>query len=535
MACPYTLAGVIMEICVRAGMDPRQVDVSRLTKEVRGFALTNTYPATEAIRALAQVFFFEPANFDARVRFIPRGADTVATITETDLLDDEEDTEQERRGDPIAIPRVLNLNYFDVLGSLATDKQTSERAGDRRATGELHLQTAVVFTSVEAAQVVDINHKVMVEDAKGELKFSLPDSFLYLTPSDAIFFQREGKTERIRILREEMQDGFQQYVALRDRQSSYQSNVEGIPASPTLLPPLNIIGPTLLEVLDLPILRDVDDGLGLSLYIAVSGITNAWTGATVELSYDGGQNYTQSRDATLSMIMGELMTALGDHPQPYPDQEHSCRVRIDTYAAELEETDLRGLLNRQNLALIGDEIVQFAGADEDEPGEWILSYFVRGRKGTTPTQHPIGARFVMLGALAAIPASVTDLGRSLTFRATSFGTPVDEATVKTITYQGQSQRERAVGYLEARRDGTNAVVSWQGVGRLGGGATVAHGARFAGYRVTFSDGVAPDVVIDTQAQTITQSVAGFASPVSIRVAQLNDITGAGPATEVFLT
>ncbi len=209
-------------------------------------------------------------------------------------------------------------------------------------------------------------------------------------------------------------------------------------------------------------------------------------------------------------------------------------MRIETPGAELEDTDLEGLLNRQNLALIGDEIVQFAGADEVESGVWELSFFLRGRKDTDTAEHDVGARFIMLGELSPLAASVTDLGRDMTFRATSYGSTVDTATVMTITYTGQSQTERRVGYLEARRDGTDALVSWQGVGRVGGGANVVHGARFAGYRVTFDDGSSPAVVVDTVNQALTQDTTGMSAPLTISVSQLNDLTGAGPAVEVVL-
>lgn len=534
MACGYSLSSVILELAVRAGMDPRMINTSRLGANVRGFAVLNIYPVTEALRSLSQVFLFDGANFDGRLHMVPRGGDAVFNITEADMLEDDQDIDQEKRGDPITIPRVMNLNYWDIAGGLATDKQTSERAGDRRATGEMQLQSPVLMSSDEAAQAVAINHKVFVEDQRGELKFSLPDKFIGIVPSDCGFVTYNGHVVRVRVVKADVQEGYQAYTLVRDRQSAYTSDVQGYPAAPQQLPASNVAGPTLLELLDIPILRDVDDGLGLSFYVAVAGASEAWQGATIELSYDGGANYVDSRDATTSIIMGTLTTSLADHPAEVPDVTHTCRVAILTDESELEEIDLEGLLNRDNLAIIGDEIVNFAGADEVEPGIWELSYFLRGRKDTATAAHAPGERFVLLEGLVALPASVTDLGRTMTFRATSFGNSPDSGTVKSITYQGRSQIERRVGYLEARRDGTDAVVTWQGVGRLGGGGSVAHGARFAGYRVTFSDGSSPMDVVDTMNETLTHGVSGFSSPITISVQQLNDLTGPGPAVEVEL-
>jgi hypothetical protein len=538
MACTILLRELITRICARAGLDESKIDVSQLPAEteVRGLTITNQYPAFTTLRALSEIYLFDPSNYDGKVHFIPRGAASVATITEDDMLDNEQEIDESKRSDSIQIPRVLHLNYFDVTGGLATNKQTSERAGDRRSIGENSLQTPVILNTDEAARAIVINHKVMAEDQKGELKISLPDSFIELVPSDPVVIQWQGRSERARITKVETQDGYQDYVLLRDRQSSYTSLVEGIPPPPSTPPPPSAIGATLIHALDIHILRDSDDAVGLLLYFAASGVSPAWTGATIEVSYDSGANYVRSGEVRLSTIMGTLLDALPDHPADFPDEVNAVRVEIATPDATLESTDLTGLLNRENLALIGDEMIQFASADEYSPGEWDISYFLRGRKGTSAAAHSAGTRFVLLDrdSIAMVPAELTDIGRTLTIRATSFGRTSATGTVINITYQGRSQIERAPAYVTAHRAGSDAVVTWQGVGRLGAGALARHGERFDGYRVTFDDGTNPAIVVETDDTELTQDVSSLSGTITIGVQQLNTLTGAGPATEVTL-
>lgn len=533
-AVSIPLAAVITAICNRAGMT--QIDTSQIEGNVHGFAITNSYPAYSSLAALSEIFFFDSSNYDGVLHFIPRGGNSVATITEDDMLDDDEDIEQQKRSDSISIPRILNLNYYDIDGGLNTDKQTSERPGDRRSLGDMSLQTAVLLMADEAAQAVVKNHKVLIEDQKGELRFSLPDNWLKLIAAAPIVVQWQGRSERVRITQIETQDGYQSYTCLRDRQSAYTSDVEGIPAAPQTAPPSSVVGPTLIEPLDIPLLRDADDATGLSYYLAISGMLAAWQGALVELSYDGGANYVDSATTRSGAIMGETTTTLADHPQEFPDEVNTVTVRIDTQDAELEATDLAGLLNRQNLAIIGNELMQFASVNEISPGTWELSYLLRGRKGSLPQLHAIGSRFVLLdrGVLAFVPASTADIGRTLTFRATSFGSRTDTGTVTGMVYSGESQTEFRPGYVAARRDGTDAIVSWQGVGRIGGGSSVAHAARFSGYRVTFDDG-STETIVETSEQELVHDVSGLGSPIAIRVEQINEFTDAGPYIEVSLT
>lgn len=533
----WTLPDLIDDICQRAGLAQDRVNLALMdyAKIVRGFTVGNAYQYAGVLQTLSGAFFFDPANANGKIAFVPRGRDAVATILEDDMIDAGDDAEvedpQSRRQDSLGIPRVLHMNYYDVAGGLNTDKQRSERPEGTRAEGEQSLQTPVVLSADEAAALVKIMHGMMVEQQKGELSFALPDNWLHLTESDPVFIQVNTKIVRAIITRAEVDDGEQRYKAIRDRQSLYTTVVQGIPAAPVTRPPSSVAGPTLVEFIDIPILRDTHDQLGF--YLAVSGILPAWPGALVELSLDGGQTYLEGQSTRTASVVGQLVAALGDHPHEYPDQANTCQVQITTPNALLENSTLSGMMNRRNLALIGDEIVNFATANEVTPGVWGLSYWLRGRKGTDAVAHAIGQRFVLLDSALFIPAELSWLNRTLTFRAATFGRPVTEATIITAIFAGKSQAERQPAYLKARRAGADVVTSWQGVGRLGAGVNIAFGAYFLGYRLTLTDGTTSQVT-DTTANTYTGSLSAFTGLVTVRVQQRNQITGLGPAIEVTI-
>lgn len=525
------LSDVVSEICDRSGLD--RYDTTSLTDTIKGYTVTNQYPASGALQSLSQVFFFDPSNQNGEIRFVKRGGIASTVINEQEMIDsgDEFRIEDTRR-DTLAIPRVLHLNYYDIEGGLNTDKQFSERPEGTRSVGEQSLQTSVILNADEAATIVAINHGAMVEVQKGEVNFSLPDNFIGLTESDPIVIQYDGKSIRGVIAQVEIDDGEQKYKVFRDRQSLYTTRVQGIPAAPVPNPPSSIVGPTAIEVLDIPILRDFEDQLGF--YLAISGTTPAWQGAFVEVSRDGGENYEEGQRVTATTTIGYTTTVLGDHPQAYPDVTNSVNVRMSTPNSLLTPTNLAGMMNRRNLAAIGQaEIINFSEVDEIEPGLWEISGFLRGRKGTQTQEHPITSRFVMLDGVIFVPGDLTALNRTLTFRATSIGRPIDEATVTTMVFTGQSQRERQPAYLSAYRSGGNIISNWQGVGRLGGGVNVAMGAYFATYRVTATDG-ATTTTQDVSVMNASIDASGFSGPVTISVQQVNSMTGAGPAIEVVV-
>lgn len=513
---PYTLAGLVTELCDRAGMPPERVKVSQLQGFVTGFAADSTKATFTFIRELARVFYFDPANYDGILHFVPRGNDVVATIDPDDLIEGSSDEAKKQDG---VIPRVVHLNYFDLNGQLEVNKQTSDRSIYIRENSELSQSTTVVLTADDAKRIVDIGHKIAIEEQRGEHEFELPDNYIGLTVGDCVTFNND----RLRLTSVELDDGFQRYRALYDRRSAYFD--EALGQQPPTVPEVNLVpGQTVMELLDLPTLSSADDKLGY--YFATSGASSAWKGALVELSADGGANYIASQTTTSYAVIGELTTAMTAHPAELPDYGNTIQVQLITDLVDLEPATLAEMMNRKNRAVIGNEIVCFGGATEISPGLWELDTFLRGRLHTAPVAHSIGDRFVLLdGDVNFVEAESYLLDTTLTFRATSLGT--DTQSTINASYTGQSQIEPPPGYLRARRSGGDIIISWIGTGVKGGKTNVQMSDKFTGYRVDVNG-----TKTDTTHQTLTVTDPG--GSVTITVQQINSITGAGQSAQITL-
>lgn len=530
----YPLALIIQELAERVTALP-YIDTSQLSDYVcRGFTVTNSYPASSALSELSKVFFFSPSNENGVLTFTPLGGDAIEVISNDQMIESDSEVDPDaRRADAVTVPRVLHLVYHDILGALNTDKQRSEKPEGPRAVGEQQWQTTVILSANEAATVNAKFHAMQTEQQKGELNFALPDNYLAITESDPVIVQYEGKSVRCIIQMVNTDDGEQSYKALRDRQSIHTMQVQGIPPAVVTPPPSRRIGPTLLEIIDGGPLNDLHDVPGF--YVAISGLYPAWQGALIELSLDGGATYIDSRVVRSGTIMGTLTASLGDHPQPYPDQHNTFSVSVSTPDVTLEATDLAGMLNGRNLCCVGNEFIQFADAVESSDGIWGLGYLIRGRKGSDTSDHEFGERFVMLNGALFVPAQYAWRGQTLTLRATSLGTTTDQATIKSFVLTFGNQIERRVGNLTAHKSGTNLVVQWEKVGRLGAGASAQTGLNYIGSVVQITDGSytviyrgnGPD---DTE--TYTTPLAPFSGPITITAYQRNRYTNVGPPVEI---
>ncbi len=517
----WNVGSIVAEICQRAGVPLERFDTSLLEGSVDGIAVTANADAYEAIEELGGLFLFDASSYGGEVHFVPRGGNSIATITTDDLVDDGEEIEKVERRDSIDVPRVMLLEYYDTEGGLSPDKQSSDRGLDIRSKGEKKTQTSVVMTTEDAAKAVVISHKIVIEEQRGEYEFSLPSSWLWLACADVITL--DGV--RLRITEVTIDDGFQTYKAMYDRASAYDSAVTGVPINQPDEPPTLVVEDTVLHFIESPIIRDADDALGY--YIAVNGTGDAWRGAVVELSLDGGLTYLESAVATAWADIGELTEPLGYHPHQYPDEINTTTIKMLRPESEISSTDLAGMQNRLNLAMIGNELVNLGTATESAPQHWTVNHLLRGRKGTTPVSHPVGTRVVMMTSddLYFVPTDLFALGRTLTLRVTSLD--ADNSLVSSHSFSGVSQTERQPAYLQAIRSGGNLLISWQGVGRLGGGASVAMGSQFAGYQLTIGSTV-------TTTQDTTATVPDPGGSVTLSVRQINRLTGVGPAITVTI-
>jgi hypothetical protein len=163
----WNITSVIAEVCARAGVPIEAIDIGGLEGGVDGIMGSANQDASAIIEALSGLFLFDLVNYDGMLHMVPRGGPIVAELTLGDLVDNSDDIDKSERLDSLEVPRVLNLEYLDYDGGLTADKQSSDRSLDVRSKGESRQQTPVILRTADAARLVVIQHKVMIEEQRG--------------------------------------------------------------------------------------------------------------------------------------------------------------------------------------------------------------------------------------------------------------------------------------------------------------------------------------------------------------------------------
>lgn len=300
-------------------------------------------------------------------------------------------------------------------------------------------------------------------------------------------------------------------------------------------------GSTRLELLDIPLLRDQDDGSGF--YAAVSGLSNSWKGTVLHKSGDGGQTFKEVETITTQAVIGSTTTVLASGPATVFDEINTVTVRL--IRGSLSSDSEINVLNGANVCVIGKEIVQFKTATDNGDGTWTLSGLLRGRRGTENQvgSHAKNERFVLLtgGGILRVETDSAERGVLRHYKAVSIGTKLSSASQIPFINTDVGLKPYFPAHVAGSRDGSNNLtITWIRRTRIGGAwndfSDVPLGEDSESYEVDILDApggnVLRTIAVTSQSASYTaaqQTADGLTpgNPVNVEIYQLSAAIGRG--------
>lgn len=425
-----------------------------------------------------------------------------------------------------SVPASLSLSYHER----ARDYQTGQmRASAGDAPGghvDVEFPAALEAGSAKALAEAMLAKRWAERD---RLTLHLPPAFLAVTPGSTIKLEADAATAwtvaHVTI------NGLVAECTLRPAWSAAAAAA----ADPgRALPVADEVAATpLLALFDLP---DLGGGAVAALQLAASSASGSWRSQAVEIRTAG--SIISAQTAASKTILGAARTALGEGQPFLIDASASVEVELHDASQWIESCDDQALAAGLNLAVVGDELIQFGSALPTGSGRFRLSRLLRGRRGSewAMAAHRAGEPFAMLNpaTLRAIPLGEQLVGT--TIEATLGGNP----PVSRI-FTAEALRPPSPVHLRAEAGATGILVSWVRRSRRGwiwaDEMDAPLGESAERYRVTFA-GAAGTVEIETQQAGCAIATPELAQlgpgPCSISVRQLGD-AAVSRATTVSLT
>lgn len=540
-----TLGAIVKDIAARVGIYDGLIDVSQLRTHVDGYVLSNQISARHAIDNLRSAFFFDAVESGGVVKFIPRGQLSAVTIDEDEIILGKNDNKLVDiiRLQELELPAKVDVVYLNKLADYQSGNQHSRRMVTN-SEGVRTLNLPIVMTNSVAKSIAD----AMLYNtwlARTSYDFRLPVKYAYLEPCDVITITIGNATHVMRISGIDFgKPGIVRVHAVAEDISTYDFSSSGGSIS-GLTQTANEVGDTILHILDLPAFPSDDAEL---LRYASTGTEEAWHGAVIFRSDDGGSNYTEVLTVENAAVIGKTTDILASGTTDIFDEASTVTVAL--YGdLTLESVSELAVLNGANAALVGTEIIQFKNAELVEEGKYILSGFLRGRLGTENeiSTHTSGEDFILLdSALIKEAAPNGSIGLSRQYKPVSIGNALADATMQEFTYAANSLKPYSPVHISGMRDGSdNLTISWVRRTRIGGtwrdyvDAPLAEESE--NYEVDIMDG--SDVIrtitasSPTASYTAAEQTTDFGSPqseVTVRVYQMSAIVGRGGKGEAMV-
>ncbi|MBB5685816.1 phage tail protein [Sphingobium boeckii] len=375
-----------------------------------------------AIEALADAAGLSLADDGLALMLTNRGA-AEASVPRGDWLPDAES----ERGAALTIPDALALAYYEPARDYQAGLQRATRGGAGRKTERVELPVAI-----RPGQAKAMAEAKLARDWAARERRRIGLSWRWMTMRPGAVITLEGEAGLWRIAEWALEGMAVKLSLVRVRGGSDGAMPEAEPGRGvgSLDAPH---GPTILHLLDLP-----DPGeppaTAPRLYAAAAGASAGWRRAAMALSLDEGASWSAIGNSAPAAVIGTAMGAL-QHGSPHLfDDIGAVDIALAHDGMTLAEADDARLIAGANLALLGDELIQFGRAEPLGEARYRLSRLLRGRRGTETamSSHMSGERFVLIEADALVPIDFppSSLGGVARLMATGLG---DGAPVIAMT------------------------------------------------------------------------------------------------------
>lgn len=466
------LSEIVTDVSGDCGLGPSQIDVTELTDIVDGFVIGTQMTGRNRLEPTRNAYYYDGVESDSKVKFRKRGRASVVTIPDEDLAAFITGTTPpaqlvNERAQEFDLPQQLTVEYINNQADYQTGSQYAQRQVTN-SQSKVALQLPISMTDAKGAEVAN----VLLDSAWAEReKYTIivPRKYAYLDPTDVF----TAKDRDIRILtREEVGTTTIKWEGVQEFQEIYTQAAIAIPASG--MPPVTPPSPTPTTdalLLDIPLVQDSDTPQS-GFYSAMAPIVaGPWPGASLNRSIDGGVSYAQLLVDNQADGIGSTVDALGswDPNNNIFDEVNAVTVLMNA-GQTLSGASADAVLNGANLALIGDELVQFKNATLIDTDTYTLSGLLRGRRGTewATGTHVSDERFVLLPVdRADVPLSELYLDRF--YKAVTAGQTIAGATAQEFTNTGNGLRPYSPVQLGGGVDASgNVTLAWTRRTRIGG-------------------------------------------------------------------
>lgn len=446
---PVSLASIISAECLSTGyLSAGDIDTTTITDNVRGYRIANNSAVRSALEALQAAYPFDVIQDGYKIKFVKRGAASVATVAYADMGTTDAGKSNEpritvSREMDAQLPRRIEVSYFDAAREYDTGEQAAERLNST-GTALVRVEVPIVMTADEGARCADmLLYLYHLERLDISLALPTRDPYNKLQPADPITVVTPEATYfcRITSLTQESNRVIKLTARLADV-ALYSPTAKGEVSNVQSLP-VSLTGPSILTILDIPTVSTYNETAGVVL--AGRGAYSGWRGGNVLRSDDGGVSWAAQSGISPPGATTALATnAIGAAPTNAMDVSSVLNVKMSS--GDISSVSEQALFNGLNHFAYGEpgrwEIIGARTVTLQSDGSYNLTNLLRGRYGTewAMASHAVMDDLVLLnsGQLNFAPQPTSIIGSSRMWSILGYGDADATQNSRAFTYAGEN-------------------------------------------------------------------------------------------------
>lgn len=562
------LVQMISDILIKSGIPEERLVLNDLDEadECKGYLISKRTTYRKIIEELSSIYFFDAIESDGNLKFSMRKNCTVLkTIKKEDIVpsDNDEGTKELlviTRTQATELPRRVDVTYSSYSRDYTECTASAIRDSYSPPDNESSIEIQQMAMDITQARKIAQQTLYSLWAQRNKYSFKLLKKHLDIEPLDLLEIDLDDgePTHIVKVISIEYnRPGILDIKAVSENVDIYNT-IDDILVDWTLgvaeEAEVAIATDTYFEFLDLPLLPAEEDLKIGRIKIASCGDNENWTGANCYRSDDGGLTYDLIGGNNIGHTVGFCLNKLENFNCP-AIIDNVSELIISLANGELENIDKTKLFNGFNLAVVGNEIIQFQHISQEDfttENLYKLTGFVRGLYGTEYycDKHTDYEKFVLLNAnIKATSFPLTYINANKYYKVVTTGKELEDVNAITFQYKGNIFKPYAPCHITAIRNANNdLIISWTRRTRIGGdwrdNVDILLSEDFEKYNIEIINQSTSKTkriieIKDTQTATYTaeQQIVDFGSvqsSIKFKIYQLSSIVGAGYEKELIV-
>lgn len=427
---------------------------------IEGIVLNNKITINEILSILQKIFFFDYYEKNRKLYIFSKQSESLIKIFEDELIELENNIYF--KTDIISedeLPYKIDISYLNKDIEYQASNTYAERSSVNSNKKDSE-SLPVVITSSKAKQIAEkILYSIWLE--RNIFHFKLPPKYIYLNSGDIITLNINETNLNIRIMNILINnDNTIEIKAVKCDNSLYnfKKEEENFNNISSIIPSSK----TNVEIFELPAIKNLEIP---EVFFTTNGNEDGWSGCAIYSAKTGSNNFNIINENRINSIVGICLNKLNNAKPYYLDYKNELYIgfndNIDT--SILESIEMFDFLDVENMALIGNEIIQFRKVELQNDGSFKISQLLRGQFGTEKyiSTHINNEKFILLNKnIVSNKFLKEEIGNEYNFKIITFKDIFENSVDKTFKIEGKNLKELKPVHIKIFKVDNGYKITW---------------------------------------------------------------------------